>query len=324
MAKILGVSLLSATAYKLKFDKYFKEFNSTSNYCSMMNLLSGMYRIMKSYGEQSFTDGTTYFYDKLKDKVIDCENTLSNYFIVESNPYFTYNDIYFSDIRFNRLDVNDKLDYIVWMTRRALLERFHNNDKKIKSLNGLHLTNECKNTSYFVCDLCKGLGIRAKVIKIPAAFSDEINLFNGSGYHYFVVAEINGEEFIIDCTYRQFFTADYNNLERLGVVGLAGCDPGVFMMLNRDRKNVAMTILKNGWIRCTKENFKHYLDGFTLSFRNGLYYDWLGRVDYNVDYTDRDYLNFLNGYDYITNYEPIEGLGEQERPLENTKLRFKK
>ena len=50
-----------------------------------------------------------------------------------------------------------------------------------------------------------------------------------------------------------------NNLDRMGVVGLFGCDPWVFMMQNRDRKNVALAILKNGWVRCTEDNFKHYL-----------------------------------------------------------------
>ena len=135
---------------------------------------------------------------------------------------------------------------------------------------------------------------------------------------------INDKEYIVDCTYRQFFRLENNNIDRLGVIGLCGCDPGVFMMQNRERKNVALAILKNGWVRCTEDNFKHYLDGFTLSFRNGLYYDWLGKVDYSVGYSASDYLEFLNEDDFITNYEPLEGLGEQEEPLKNRSLRFRK
>ena len=324
MAKILGVSVLAATGYKLKFDKFFKKFNRTDSYYTMTQCLSGMYKVMRSYGDASFNGETTYLYERFRDKVIDCESRLTGAFIVESTPYFTYNDEFFLDSDFNSLCTDEKIDYIVWMARRALLEHLHDYDKSVKSLNGLHLTNECKNTSFLIRDICRALNVKAEVVKIPAAFSDEINLYNGSGYHYFVMAELEGKEYLIDCTYRQFFRADNNNLDRLGVVGLCGCDPGVFMMQNRDRKNVALAILKNGWIKCTPENFKHYLDGFTLSFRNGLYYDWLGQVDYSVGYTADDYVEFLCGDDFITNYEPLEGLGEQEEPLKNKGLRFRR
>ena len=50
------------------------------------------------------------------------------------------------------------------MTRRALLERLHDNDKRIKSLNGLHLTNECKNTSFLIRDICRALNVKAEVV----------------------------------------------------------------------------------------------------------------------------------------------------------------
>ena len=32
-------------------------------------------------------------------------------------------------------------------------------------------------------------------------------------------------------------------------------------------------IVKDGFVELTEHNFKHYLDGFTLSFRNGLFYE---------------------------------------------------
>lgn len=323
MAKVLGVSLLSALGYKRKFDKYLKAFRQTDNYQSMAKYLTGMYRVMKSYGDESYSDGTTRLYERFRDRVIDCESRLGNTFIVECTPYFIYDDEFYDGVSFNKLSDQEKLDYIVWKTRKSMLQKFHNYDKRVNSLNGLNLSNECKDASYLVYDICSSLGIPAKVIKIPAAFSDEINLYNGSGFHFFVMAEIGGKDYLIDCTYRQFFRVENNIIDRLGVVGLCGCDPGVFMMQNKERKNVALAILKNGWIRCTEENFKHYLDGFTLSFRNGLYYDWLGSVDYSVGYTVSDYLEFLNEDDFITNYEPLEGLGEQEEPLKNRSLSFR-
>ena len=324
MARVLGVSLLSALGYKAKFDSFKRRFNSTDNYFCMSACLSGMYKVMKHYAQESYSNGTTFLYELLRDMVIDCEDKLSDSFIVDSNPCFKYSDDYFLSARFNLFTDEEKIDYIVWMTRRKLLDHLNSYDSRVTTLDTEHLTNECRDTSYLVKNLCDTLGIRARVVKIPAAFSDQINLYNGSGFHYFVIAQLNDKEYIIDCTYRQFFKKSNNNLDRLGVVGLCGCDPGIFMMQNRFRKEVALNLLKRGWVRCTEENFKHYLDGFTLSFRNGLYYDWLGRVDYNVTYTACDYLNFLNEDDFITEHEPLEGLGQQEIPLKHSNFIFKR
>ena len=248
---------------------------------------------------------------------------MTDTFIVESSPYFQFDDPYLNSTRFNKMNDEEKLDYIVWVARRETFIRLRNYVKSIKTFNRLDLTNECRNTSYLIDDICEQLGVDSKVIKIPAGFNDKINLYNGNGFHYFVIVNLNGNEYIVDCTYRQFFRGDTNNLDRLGVVGLGCCDPGAYMLMNDERKNVALAILKNGWIRCTDKSLKHYLDGFTLSFRNGLYYDWLGKVDYSVGYTVSDYLEFLNEDDFITNYEPIEGLGEQEEPLKNRNLSFR-
>ena len=323
MARILGVSILSAMKYNRRFNQYFEKFCKTDNYLSMVSCLSGMYDVMRSFGEASYHGSTSLLYDLLIEKVKDCEDRLNDTFIIESNPYFQFDDQYLNSTRFNSMSDETKLDYIVWVARRETFIRLRNYDKNIKTFNRLHLTNECRNTSYLIDDICEQLGVDSKVIKIPAGFNDKINLYNGNGFHYFVIVKLSDKEYIVDCTYRQFFRGDTNNLDRLGVIGLGCCDPGAYMLMNEGRKNVALTILKNGWIRCNDSVLKHYLDGFTLSFRNALYYDWLGKVDYNVGYTIRNYLDFLNGEDLITNYEPRIGLGKQKQPLQNRELRFK-
>ena len=323
MAKILGVSIFKATKYVKDFHKYYKAFRKTDNYRSMVSCMSSMYDVMREYGAESFRKSTSILYDLLLYGLKDCEEELTDTFIVESKPYFQFDDEYFKAVDFNELDDQEKLDYIVWLARRSMLEHFHKYDRRVNSLSKLHLTNECRDTSLLVDRICEELSVDSKIIKIPAAFSDDINLYDGNGFHYFVMARLNGKDYIIDCTYRQFFRADANNIDRLGVIGYSGCDPGVFMLQNEERKTVALSILKSGWIRATDENFKHYLDGFTLSFRNGLYYEWLGQVDYSVGYTASDYLEFLNGDDLMTNYEPEDGLGKQEVPLTNKKLRFR-
>ena len=129
-----------------------------------------------------------------------------------------------------------------------MLEHFHNYDRRVNSLSKLHLTNECRDTSLLVNSICEELNVDSKIIKIPAAFSDDINLYAGNGFHYFVMARLNGKDYIIDCTYRQFFRADANNIDRLGVIGYSGCDPGVFMLQNEERK-------KSGFIY-----FKEWMD----------------------------------------------------------------
>ena len=92
MAKILGVSVLSALSYKMKFDKYLKDFKSTDYYYSMVKNLSGMYQVLRSYGEASFSNGTSCLYDDLKSKLIDCECQLSDNFIIESDININYFD----------------------------------------------------------------------------------------------------------------------------------------------------------------------------------------------------------------------------------------
>ena len=61
------------------------------------------------------------------------------------------------------------------------------------------------------------------------------------------------------------------------------------------------------------ENLKNYLDGFTLSFRNGLYYEGQENKDFTVSYSCDDYYDFLNGLDSQVNYEDLECLGEQRK-----------
>ena len=65
----------------------------------------------------------------------------------------------------------------------------------------------------------------------------------------------------MDCTYRQFFS-ETNNMPN-GVD--EPHDPGMYMIMSDDRKNVAEKILKDGWIEATPENIKAYLDGFVMA-----------------------------------------------------------
>lgn len=204
----------------------------------------------------------------------------------------------------------DLLNYIVYMVRRKI----HDED----------LTGCCYIKSHEVYNECRNMGIKCKIIKIDPGFSFEGDLYHGKGFHYFNIVEIDKQCYIMDLSYKQFFKQDSANLLfRLGVVHIAPCLPGVYMTANEDRLSVAQELLKTGWIKIEKNTLKNYLDGFALSYRNGLFYEKIGEVNYETPYTDEDYYNFLTGKDNQFNHEPKECLGYQRKPLKNPYMNFK-
>jgi len=89
-----------------------------------------------------------------------------------------------------------------------------------------------------------------------------------------------------------------------------------------EREKTARTILKRGWIELNEETIKHYLDGFALSYRNGLFYENLGVADYHTSYDIKDYHNFLFGDDSQIRREGKEYLGYQMQVLKNRDFKF--
>ena len=59
----------------------------------------------------------------------------------------------------------------------------------------------------------------------------------------------------------------------------------------------------------TDENIKNYFDGFSLSFRNGTFYDLTEDYSYETPYSPNDYILFINGYDSQYHHEGEEVLG---------------
>ena len=60
---------------------------------------------------------------------------------------------------------------------------------------------------------------------------------------------------------------------------------------------------------------KYYLDGFAISFRNGLYYDETGDYSFTTPYTFDEYIDFLNGKDSQVKREGKLVLGYHEKPV---------
>ena len=80
------------------------------------------------------------------------------------------------------------------------------------------------------------------------------------------------------------------------------------MLMDEKRKKVAEELLKNGFVELKDDTLKLYCDGFTLSYRNGLYYKYFGN-DYSTEYRVEDYIRFFNGEDSQLKHEPPTCLG---------------
>ncbi|MGN1372337.1 MAG: hypothetical protein ACI4XM_08715 [Candidatus Coprovivens sp.] len=317
-------SVISFSTYMSKLNSLYEEMSFVKEYNSLVELLDKGYLLMKSASANLCNSKNNNLYDLLKNKMVKCEELCSEVFIVDSNPLFDVCDSRFVGKSLSYIDKKDFLDYIVWFTRMRLLETHQDqNYGEFIDFNNLSLMNDCKLACNIIKLVCDTLLISCDVVKIPPAFTDEFPLYRGNGFHYFCLVTLDDKKYIIDTTYRQFFTLDSNNINRLGVMGLNGCKPGVYMMMNESRLKTALGLLRYGFIEANSENLKNYFDGFSLSFRNGLYYEKIGKNAFTTPYTIDEYFKMLNGEFLLFDYEPISCIGEQRIPLNNSKFRFK-
>lgn len=184
-----------------------------------------------------------------------------------------------------------------------------------KEFDDINMQNKCLKTSTYVNYIFNLLGLKSKIIKLDPAFSPSINLYGGSGYHFFNEVTIEDKNYIVDCSYSQFFTMFYNNLLKLNL-GIDGCLPGIFMLQDKKRLKMAKSLLTNGYIEANEQNIKNYFDGFAISYRNAAYYENLGYIDYNTNYTASDYDKMIHTLDDQSNHEDIKYLGFIEDKLQ--------
>ncbi len=297
-------------------ERYYKDSNFIINYYEKINssnyqiLLSEIYDYMKIISEYYYDDLIKEQYKFLRGDLLSIENKVSSAKLTDFNVTIDSNS-------------NSFLEKLVYDTRKYLLilHGYFNNED---IFNDLNLANDCKKASSFIKNYCNKNKIKSYVISIYPGYDNNANLYDGNGYHFANIIKFNGRYYLVDLTYSQFFYGVRNNLNRLGVMGTGGCDAGIFMMMTEKGKRIANTIIKDGYIEIDEEIFKKYLDAFTISFRNGLYYENTNDFTYTTNYTMDDYVKFLLGKDSQINYEFSEYLGFQLKPLENMKLSFKR
>lgn len=241
--------------------------------------------------------------------------------------YICDTDIDYKDVRWMDKDITKSsrdytdeqiLDYVVDYARRLLLSGMEVKE----SFTYLDVTGDCNIASDFVNTISQKLKLSCQVIKISPGYLDGSNLYAGYGYHYLNIISIRDKSYLVDITYKQFFKDYLNCYERMGVPLLVSPKVGCYMLLDDFDSWVAQKLLKDGWIELNDRVLKSYCDAFSLSFRNGLYYENLGKVDYCTDYSAIDYRRFLNGEDNQINHENKEFLGFQRVPLKNSSINF--
>lgn len=240
------------------------------------------------------------------------------YIICESN--FDYHVIQ-NSLKYKFENSEEFLKFIILLTRKIFMNKYIN--KIFNDINEIDLANSCEAFSELVKEVCEEYQIKCDIVKIDAGFSKRSKIFQGHGYHYFNIVSFEGKRYIVDCSYRQFFSLRRNIPECLGVLDFDTLNLGYYMINSEEKKLIAEKIVKDGFVELTEETFKHYLDGFTLSFRNGLFYETNGGLVLDTPYTYDDYINLLFCDHDLIKYEGRENLGFQKVHLKNPKFEFK-
>lgn len=259
---------------------------------------------------------TASFTDKRLISVFALEREMDNEFLpLESTPDFdpTRKMIFPSSIT-SEFDCLQALQYIVHETRME--------HSKFKDVINDSLEKCCIHSSYDTEKVCKENMVSCQT------FGLDMNLKPGM-FHYFNIVSFdlgNGviKEYIVDCTYRQFFTLADSFPERMGLPLNSGINIGRYMMMDERRKQIAEEILVNGFIECTPEVVKAYLDGFIVSGRNALYYESLGKThitkeDFVPSYTYEEYMNAIVNNVPLPESDITNG---RQRALSNLSVEF--
>ena len=246
-------------------------------------------------------------------KIFGLECLMEDKFLpLESEPiYDAEDDVRLPESIRSEADCFQALGFIVHETRKDLSRNY---DIKTASLE-----KHCIDTSAFVERLCDEHGISYR------SFSLDEDLSPGMFHCFDVVSfNVNGEvkSYLVDCTYRQFFTYSQAFPERCGIPWFEGASIGAYMMMDDNRKKMAEQLLTHGYIEFTEEVAKTYFDAMVFAGRNGLYYEGLGKSqigksDFEPQYTLEEYITAINNGGLLD-----ENIGRQRGSMRNPDIQF--
>jgi len=257
-------------------------------------------------------DDYKYYIQELRDEI----KKLPAEYICDTSINFrdlrgVINNVNFSKKR-TSYQIEDYLDYVVYYARKKLIGY---RDLR-KNFDQYDMINQCENASTYVMEASNLCDLKCYVIRIDPGFDEDALLFDGSGIHYFNLITYKNKYYLVDVSYKSFFTKRFTCFESMGVPFLFPPMAGAYMILNQFSNKVAAVINKYGWIELTDDVLKAYLDGFALSYRNALYYEGKEAV-YKTNYTAKDYKNFLCHEDTQVKHEGTRVLGFQREPIKN-------
>ncbi len=272
-----------------------------------------------NYIKNIYKNLNKYEYNSILYDLYSCERNMPELYICDCSTDFILPN---SLPNLKGIGKEEYLKQLSTINRICAMKAYYSYTNRKCNFNDLDAIDLCYDTTFFFKQYCDENNIKCERIKIPAGFDEKINLYKGKGFHYFNIVTTKNEKYIYDVTYKQFFKIKYNFLQRLGIVDFPLVNPGIYMMINDGRRKTAEELLKKGFIPYNEENLKNYLDGFALSYRNGLYYEQVGNTNYNTIYTFDDYERFLFTDDSQVKHESLEVLGKQQTELKNPNFDF--
>lgn len=295
-------------------DNFYDRIKNDTSYENLRMLYQFMKRIASEYYHDQEIIRT---YEILVNEFLMCEKLYDNGLLI--NPI-----IHFSD-----LNQDFPIEYLVYEARKYLLKEYAfiygNEERNQQCLQEMNMSNKCLECSEQVkIANARKTQLEFHYLLIYPAYKEKCMIYNGGGHHCACIVKYNVKYYLIDVTYSQFFYKYLNNLDRLGIMETSGCKPGYFMLMTEKGRRIANQLLSYGYVELDEETFKSYLDSFTISFRNGLYYEKTQDFSYIADYSIDDYIKFLKGEDAQLKHEDIECLGFQKRPLKNPQMSFQK
>ena len=187
-------------------------------------------------------------------------------YILDSTPFLDKNTAINYD---HTMTPEEKINYLVQNLRLVLEEQ-----DKLKILTGHKIEDRQKglkkdtynlekdnlrDDGLAITDLLRRVHWDKKISFIDCDISDLSGILKQQKRtHGFSMVSIGGKKYIVDLSYRQFFSLTNNvsnpNLEYM--------DLGLFMLESEGHSKIAEQLLKYGWIEATPENLSIYLDGF--------------------------------------------------------------
>ena len=287
-----------------------KEYHSLMNKNNAQDVLTEAFKFVKSITGMYYANGRMKKdYEKILSDILCCQERFClMYKIIKT------------DSKINLTHNIDPVDFFLEYVVQEVIKRIVREDIYSFKFETYDFTNFCFESSIYVENICDLFNVPVYRIPIFPGYSRKADLFDGSYFHYASVIYYNQKYYLIDPTYSQFFWASKNNINSIGIVNMPQRNVGTFMLMTEQGKSIAKKLLTSGYIELNEQVFKTYMDAFTMSFRNGLYYESTNDFSYTTPYTTSDYINFLRHKDNQINHEGKENLGFQRKPLINLQM----